>query len=357
MLVPYSPTPTIVAGHASISYALLGVGAKPFSDYYTVRVANSTELFFVKGNSVVAAELLSFPSIELNPQGVIEIQNVSVTRGPLGFVNFTATVANVGTVALAYVRVGFDVPGNGQNSSEPPGLQGTAENVANSSLTWITYADAQNICVASLAPGAECRASFLALQEPVSPGQTFGYTVQVTAGLGTTGVVSQHWFQGVWPSEDVTASWVSYFLQEVNSNRTGPKLTENATLDSFAKLRFQTQVANYNVSNYGFQQDFAKSFPGSTLQIGETTLWPGTQLPFEYASTLQESAPGHWSVLTNPAYSQFGYYIGSGPTIIVSQPCPVTEFPGGQNIPALLASHGCQFHIEQTVWLVIEVGS
>ena len=69
------------------------------------------------------------------------------------------------------------------------------------------------------------------------------------------------------------------------------------------------------------------------------------------------SAPGHWSVLTDSTYTQYGYYIGSGPTIVVSQPCSVTEFPGGVNVPSFLASHGCQFHIEQAVWLVIEVGA
>ena len=52
-------------------------------------------------------------------------------------------------------------------------------------------------------------------------------------------------------------------------NRTGPKLSENSTLDAFAKVSFETQVANYNVSNYGFQQDYSRSFPGSTPQIGE----------------------------------------------------------------------------------------
>ena len=357
-LVPDSPAPTIVVGHAPISYALLSVGAKPFSDYYTVREANSTELFFVKGTSVVAAELVGFPSIELNPQGVLEIQNVSIARGPLGIVNFTASVENVGSSPLTGVRVGFDVPGNGQNSSTPPGLLGAAENSTKGGLNWVTYAaDTDGLCALTLAPGAECRSSYQALNETVTPGKVFGYTVQVTAGLGLQGVVRQQWFQGVWPTKDVTADWVSYFIQEVNANRTGTGLVENKTLDAFAQARFQTQVANYNVSNYGFQQDFSKSFPGSALQIGETTLWPGTDLPFEYAGFLQESAPGHWSVLTNPAYSQFGYYIGYGPTIIVSQPCPITEFPGGQNIPALLGSQGCQFHIEQTVWLVIEVGT
>ena len=212
-------------------------------------------------------------------------------------------------------------------------------------------------CPDPMAPGVECVASFEAQSETLSPGQTFGYTVRVTGALGEAGVLYNQWFQGVWPTKDATPSWVGYFIQQVNSDRTGPKLIENSSLDAFAKVRFQTQLNNYNVSNYGFQQDYAKSFPGSTLQIGETTLWPGTDLPFEYAGFLQESAPGHWSVLTNPAYLQFGYYIGYGPTIIVSQPCLVTEFPGGQDIPALLTSNGCQFHIEQTVWLVIEVGT
>ena len=357
-IVPYFPTQTIVVGHAPVSYALIGVGAKPFSDYYTVREANSTELFFVKGTSVVAAELLGFPSIEYNPQGVIEIQNVSITRGALGIVNFTAAVENVGSIPLAGVRVGFSIPGNGQNSTQPTGLSLIEQNSTKGGPTWITYAaDTDGLCASSLAPGAECKSSFQALNETVTPGQTFGYTVQVAAGLGAQGVVYQHWFQGKWPTKNVTADWVNYFIQEVNANRTGPKLVEDQTLDAFAQTRFNTQVANYNVSNYGFQQDYAKAFPGSALQIGETTLWPGTQLPFEYASFLQESAPGHWSVLTDSSYTRFGYYIGYGPSIVVSQPCSVTEFPGNVNITALLASHGCQFHIEQAVWLVIEVGS
>ncbi len=281
---------------------------------------------------------------------------MSIARGALGFVNFTATVENVGSSPLAGVRVGFDMPGNGQNSSTPFGFV-SGENSTKEGPTWINYADADVLCGTSLAPAAVCRASFLALNETVAPGGTFGYTVQVTAALGLQGVVVQKWFQGVWPTKGVTSDWVTAFIQEVNANRTGPALVENTTLDAFAKARFQTQVVNYNTSNYGFQQDFTKSFPGSTLQIGETTLWPDTDLPFEYATFLQESAPGHWSVLTDPSYTHFGYYIGYGPSIVVSQPCSITEFPGGQNIPALLASHGCQFHIEQAVWLVIEVGS
>ena len=287
---------------------------------------------------------------------------MSITRDALGFVNFTATVENVGTSLLEGIRVEFGIPGNGQNTSSPIGFT-NGVNTTGSGPIWINYGIALGSCYSpnpaapTLRPGAECQASVLALSETVAPGQTFGYTIQVIAVLGTQGLVFQRWFSGEWPSKGVTSDWMSGFIQEVNSNRTGQALVENKTLDAFAQTRFQTQVANYNVSNYGFQQDFARSFPGFAIQIGETTLWPGTQLPFEYASFLQESAPGHWSALTDPTYTQFGYYIGYGPTIVANQPCSVTEFPANVNMTALLTSHGCQFQIEQAVWLVIEVGT
>jgi uncharacterized protein YkwD len=342
-----SPPPFTVTGRAALSFSLLGVGTPPFSSTYAFPEGTGSNLFFVRGTNITGAELVPFTSYELNPVGVVAIQNTTVARGPLGIVNFTATVENVGSAPLDDVSVGFGVPGNGNNAT----IDG---------VTWISYADytfTGKICPSTLAPRTDCVASFQAEVETLTPGQTFGYHVQVSGQLGTEGIVYNRWFQGVWPTKEATPSWVSYFLQDVNANRTGPKLVENSTLDAFAKVRFQTQVANSNISNYGFQQDFGRFFSGSALQVGETTLWPGTDSPLEYVSILQQSAPGHWTVLTNPSYTRFGYYIGYGPTIIVSQPCPVTEFPGGQNIPALLASQGCQFHIEQTVWLVIEVGS
>jgi hypothetical protein len=325
----------------------LGIGTQPFRSTYTFPEGTGSNLFFVRGTEVTGAELVPFPSYELNPTGVVTIENTTVTRGPLGIVNFTATVENVGSTPIDDVSVGFGVPGNGQNAS----ING---------VTWIAYPGGiylDKSCPSTLAPHTSCIASFQAEIEAMAPGQTFGYHVQVRGRVGTEGVVYTRWFQGVWPTKEATPSWVSYFIQQVNLDRTGPKLTENSTLDAFAKERFQTQVANSNISNYGFQQDYAKSFPGSGSQIGEDTLWTGTDTPLAYISVLQQSAPGHWSVLTNPDYTQFGFYIGFGPSIVVSQPCSVTEFPGDVNMTALLASKGCQFHIEQAVWLVIEVGA
>ena len=67
----------------------------------------------------MAAESVDYPSAELNPPGVLDIRNVSMSRGPLGIVNFTATVENLGSPPLVGVRAGFSVPGNGMNSSTP----------------------------------------------------------------------------------------------------------------------------------------------------------------------------------------------------------------------------------------------
>ncbi|MGD0638525.1 MAG: hypothetical protein ABSA72_10855 [Nitrososphaerales archaeon] len=355
-LSEFYPDPTTLTARASLSYALLGVGGPPFPGYYTMANGNystsggrGTDVFFLKGTSVTGAEYLPYPSVEVDPSGVVAIRNVSLVRGPLGIVNFTATVQNIGTQAISGAQVVFGVPGNGDNFTYM-------------GVNWIqlpTFGQLLNVvgCPDSVAPGAECVASFQAISETLSPGQTFGYTIQVTGAVGGVGLLYNQWFQGVWPTREATPSWVSNFIQQVNLDRTGPKLTENSTLDAFAKERFQTQVANSSISNYGFQQDYAKSFPGSGPQIGEDTLWTGTDTPLEYITFLQQSAPGHWSVLTNPDFTQFGFYIGYGPSIFVSQPCSITEFPGNVNMTALLASNGCQFHIEQAVWLVIEVGS
>ncbi len=340
---------TNVTGRASVSYALFGIGIQPFNGSYRIVEGNNSAIFYTTDAKITGAEYFPFPAFDLNPRGEVAIQNVSVARDALGLVNFSATIKNTGTRTLAPVLASFDYPGDYNNRTQ-------------GGIVWDDYMTGGR-CAMTLAPGSSCSVWNEAFNDndSLTAGQSLSYRVEVTTSydgdIYTDPIIYQQSFQGLWPASGLTSDWVNAFIQEVNANRTGPKLVEDQTLDAFAQTRFNTQVANYNVSNYGFQQDFARSFPGSSLQIGETTLWPGTQLPFEYASTLQESAPGHWSVLTNPNFTHFGYYIGYGLSIVVSQPCSITEFPGGQNIPALLTSHGCQFHYEQAVWLVIEVGS
>jgi hypothetical protein len=92
-------------------------------------------------------------------------------------------------------------------------------------------------------------------------------------------------------------------------------------------------------------------------QVGETTLFPAAFLPAQYASVLPQSAPGHWSVLIDPTYSKYGYFIGEGPTVVPREPCSVTEFPGGVNMTEYLTSHGCAYGVVQGTYLVIEVGN
>ena len=54
----------------------------------------------------------------------------------------------------------------------------------------------------------------------------------VTGAVGAVGLLYNQWFQGVWPTREATPSWVSNFIQQVNLDRTGPKLTENSTFDA-----------------------------------------------------------------------------------------------------------------------------
>ena len=345
----YVYPPMNLTERASLSYAYLGIGIQPFNSSYLITKGNDSALFLVSGTKIVSAENLGFPISQIDPPNIIAIENASITRNQFSMVNFSATVVNIGAEPIQQMLVSFAIPGKLTNST-----QGGVTWVQDSS---IGCSNGGYTCNLALAPGKGSTISSVPLdQSPVS-GKSFEYRIRVTAEVSGSWFIYDKTFQGVWPASGVTSDWITAFIQEVNANRTGPKLVEDQALDAFAQTRFNTQVANYNISNYGFQQDFAKTFPGSSLQIGETTLWPGDDAPFEYVSFLQESAPGHWSVLTDSSFTHFGYYIGYGPSIVVSQPCSVTEFPGNVNITALLTSHGCQYHVEQAVWLVIEVGS
>ncbi len=189
-----SPPPFTVTGRAAFSYALLGVGTPPFSSTYAFPEGTGSNLFFVRGTNITGAEIVPFTSYELNPVGVVAIQNTTVARGPLGIVNFTATVENMGSMPLDDVSVGFGVPGNGNNAT----INGA---------TWISYADytfTGKVCPSTLAPQTDCVASFQAEVETLTPGQTFGYHVQVSGQLGTEGIVYNRWFQGVWPTKEAT---------------------------------------------------------------------------------------------------------------------------------------------------------
>jgi uncharacterized protein YkwD len=155
----------------------------------------------------------------------------------------------------------------------------------------------------------------------------------------------------------VNAEWAAAFMRSVNSARNGASLQENKALDDFAQIRFKTQVTNFTIANYGFGADYHRFFSAAGPQVGEDALFTGRYLPEQFASVLQKSAPGHWSVLIDPSYTKFGYYVGDGPTVVAKEPCPVTEFPSADlNETSYLTSHGCAYNLVQGPWLVIEVG-
>ena len=64
-------------------------------------------------------------------------------------------------------------------------------------------------------------------------------------------------------SIEIDASWVQQFMAEVNQNRSAlgeSALRYSSTLSQFSQIRFNTMVANYTISHYGFDQDVAPFF-------------------------------------------------------------------------------------------------
>ncbi|MDG7007166.1 MAG: hypothetical protein JRN06_02845 [Nitrososphaerota archaeon] len=102
----------------------------------------------------------------------------------------------------------------------------------------------------------------------------------------------------------------------------------------FAAQRSKTASAEPDIADYNSTQDSASRFGAARgAMVSEELLYPGGFTPGEYLSYLRNHASGHRSGLTEPAYSQFGYYIGQAPYYTVSANCPVQEIPGqGVNI-------------------------
>ena len=146
-------------------------------------------------------------------------------------------------------------------------------------------------------------------------------------------------------------------MDQVNEARTGPSLTENATLDNFAALRFKDASANYSISDYGFGSDVASFFGQNVSKpyVEELLLYPGTYTPSAYASFLSAYALRHWSGLKNLTFTHYEYYVGHSAYYDVYLPCSVNEIPRpGINITQYFQAQGCKTIIQPGVtWLVI----
>jgi hypothetical protein len=340
----YLYPPAQMTGSSTISYSLLGLGPQPYPREKLVTQGNESALVYFKGASIEAAELYHVPITSLDPPGLVRIDNQSLAFSVNDLLKFSAVVTNIGSQPMTLqVRIG------GSDS---------AFSFGNFTIGGVNWMGANPvICPTTLAPNSQCLASYQAESNPGRNVTQFHLTVEVIGKEGNQSFLYQQRF--VMPNPytgQVNAEWVAAFMRSVNGARNGTSLQESKQLDDFAQMRFKTSVSSYTIANYGFIADYDKLFPLSGPQVGEATLFPGTYLPGQYASVLQQSAPGHWSILVDPTYTKYGYFVGEGPTVVARDPCPVTEFPsGGANMTEYLTSHGCAYDIVQGPWVVIEV--
>jgi len=340
-VVPYPGA--VVNGHAALSYALLGVGYPPFPDHVLITQANETAVVYFQGSKAVAAEDLGPANTAFNPVGVVQVLSAGFSPDDFGFLNFSATIENVGQTSIQNSYVNLQVTGYGFNYTDANGL------------TWIG-AEAVAKCVSSpalqLDPLNTCTVSGL---------YKLPYDAPLTFYVEVRGQVNGQWFlyrqafRQTTPAGEIGSGWVKDFVEQVDLARLTSPLTENSTLDNFAELRFSSASSQPQISDYHLANDVASFFPSGNQPVVEVLLYPGYSSPSDYAAYLKGSAPGHWSALTNSALHQFGWYVGYGPYYQVSFGCPVSEIPGaGINITQYFQSQGCTVTpIPEETWLVI----
>jgi len=159
----------------------------------------------------------------------------------------------------------------------------------------------------------------------------------------------------------INAQWVHEFFGNLSATReangAGP-LTETQQLDNFASLRFNDLVAHYQITHYGYDQDFTSYFGAYGGVAGtEEYFYPSGHTPSDFVSYLQQSAPAHYQGLIDGTYSHYGFYIGSGPVYNIYGSCPATEIVGSVNQTQFFEQNGCNFSVGQTIWLVVELTS
>ncbi len=191
--------------------------------------------------------------------------------------------------------------------------------------------------------------------------QYYTLTVEVEGRYSSSssgGFLSLRSFSVAYPGVGLNTDWVKAFFQTINQQRNGTSLTENRTLDEFAAFRYNTIRAQYQISDYNFTQDYDEFFGAHGPQILEEILYPNNRNPTTYPGYLKTNAPGHYSGLVDPAYTQYGYFFGSGPSVDIGPGCPATEIPGPNiNITQYVISHGCTYVIADEIWFIVILGA
>lgn len=164
----------------------------------------------------------------------------------------------------------------------------------------------------------------------------------------------------------INSTWANSFFAYLNQYRVNSSVSPLRycqVLSNFAEVRFQTMVQNYEISHYGYNQDFS-SFFGVIYNVAfaEEYFHPDGYTPQEYPAYIMQNAPIHWQGLMDSTYKDYGYYTSYGPSYAIygpnGSPCPTSEIPGPNiNIPAYFAQYGCTTKVINSSWFVIELAS
>ena len=341
--------PTVIQRYGSLSYYLFGEPMGPFPQLMLAGQGNQSYLLHFSGGglSFMEGPFSGTPVPDLNPAGVIRVDNISIAQWAFGLINFSTRLTNVGKGTIWGLTATFEYPGYGTNSTF-----GTVRG----------YQGIKVACREAVPAGGVCAASVLANQTVrLLANQFYTMTLEVQgryASDSTAGFLYLDSVSMAYPGVGLNSQWVAAFIQAINVRRNGTGLTENRTLDEFAAFRFNTLRAQYQVSDYNFTQDYYRYFGPNGPGILEEILYPNGRDPGNYPDYLKVNAPGHYGGLLDPVYTQFGYFFGSGPSIDIGPGCQATEIPGPNiNITQFVIDHGCTYVIADEVWFIIVLGS
>lgn len=378
--------PTAVTGYAPLSYSLFGYGRQPFPQYALVSQGWRSSLVFFDGSGISFAlgssngltpSYLFTNHTVLNPKGVLDVEDARIWPAGSGYLNFTIGVRNIGQSDVYINQVGFLYSGYGTNRTYE-GVRWLAPTGASwacgSAAAGIGLLKAGYACDAySLAgpnPNLQAGGNYTLLvvvsgayytppvSIPVSGTQTVVTATGVPYGGPNTDFVYVKSFTVEYPGNGPNAEWMKGFIQLVNGYRGDAPLTEDPALDNFAQTRFETASSNYQISDFGFDNQSAQYFAGSGKLSTEEILYPSNYSPSAFVGVLQKQAPAHWAGLLDRSYVHFGYYIGNAPSVEFNLSCPVTEITQRNvNITQIAIQNGCKYEVNAVTWLLIVLSS
>lgn len=348
--VPSASVPSSVTGYSTLLYRLTGIGVGPFPSVAAVSEGNYTAVVHFKGDKISYWEGPFPAGMSLNPTDVAKVSNVTMTQWVFGFVNFSARVTNIGDRPVYNLSVLFRYPTYGKNVTVG-GIN--------------RYFGPTAVCSALLEPSRSCTATIsLPQSQSLLAGEDYPLLVEVWSPggqAGTTEYAPPFMFTEslrlTYQGAALSSQWVKDFVAAVNNKRNATSLTENKTLDEFAAFRYDSIRAEYQISDYNFSGDYARFFGTTNTTVFEEILYPQDQSASTFPDYLHDVAPGHWAGLMNPGFTQFGYFFGIGPSVVIGPGCTAKEIPGPDiNITQYVISHGCDYVIADQVWFILILG-